>query len=555
MIDAYKRIPLMFQAQVKGRSQIQYLDPAISSDPNKQQDAQIWADQWVEAVEENVPQFSDHVQTKSYQITWRFITNSGQDEGVTRPVIGANGFPYFPGSSMKGAFLRACPQEDRIKYCGGKIGNETHPGILRFHGAYPNNLKWIDNEIVDIVHPQEKWQSQTLETHRKPRGESGFIQMSIYKPTLNFGISANKNLSEDEWQKIWQIWEKALSQGIGTRVSAGYGQVKLNREHRENVLISVSLKGQGLASTLIDKTTSEFRPNGFKAALRSHTMRLLGGVTDQATAETLTKELWGGFAGRNGAIVGQLGIAFETINLKLGNFTYSPGRNPQKMPIYKLEEGILDILAMGNLSEEQSKSLSNFLKRLIKFSLLLGGFGKSWRRVDHRLFMPEYLRNGNKPMIGCHWQVTKEQGKFYIATNELSNITNFLNTIHQKTQDWVVNNGGSLTPNGCNWRESFNQNKVQIWGRIAQNKDDSLAINWFHQNYRQNQTIKRSDLTGKLGKIGRIWHRMYPRWLKDNGKLKSTTEYVELLTIFPDNYPETRDFLNFLNSTEFERLW
>jgi CRISPR-associated protein Cmr6 len=401
MKDAYQRIPLMFRAQVDGRAQIQYLDPEISKDPNQQQDAEIWADEWVDAVEENVPKFSDNVQTKSYQITWRFITNSGQDEGVTRPVIGANGFPYYPGSSMKGAFLRACPREDRIKYCGGNVGNDTHPGILRFHGAYPQDLDWIEDDIVDIVHPQEKWQSQTLETHRKPRGESGFIQMSLYQPTLTFGISANQNLPETEWETIWNIWEKALSQGIGTRVSAGYGQVKLNRENRQNILLSVSLKGQGLASTLIDKTTSEFRPNGFKAALRGHTMRLLGGVTDAQTAERLTKQLWGGFAGRDGAIVGELGIAFDAVDgvdLELDTFTYTPGRNPQQIPIYDLNNGILDILVMGNLAEERKTNLTNFVKKLMQFSLLLGGFGKSWRRVDHRLFFEEYLEDDDKPM-------------------------------------------------------------------------------------------------------------------------------------------------------------
>lgn len=48
------------------------------------------------------------VQTRTYNLTWRFITNSGQDDGVIRPAIGAKGWPYYPGSSMKGIFRRAC---------------------------------------------------------------------------------------------------------------------------------------------------------------------------------------------------------------------------------------------------------------------------------------------------------------------------------------------------------------------------------------------------------------------------------------------------------------
>ena len=51
------------------------------------------------------------------------------------------------------------------------------------------------------------------------------------------------------------------------------------------------------------------------------------------------------------------------------------------------------------------------MKALTCFAMLLGGFGKSWRRADHRLFFPEYYPNffndtgeDRKPLIGCHWQ-------------------------------------------------------------------------------------------------------------------------------------------------------
>jgi CRISPR-associated protein Cmr6 len=74
------------------------------------------------------------------------------------------------------------------------------------------------------------------------------------------------------------------------------------------------------------------------------------------------------------------------------------------MPIYNLEHGILDILAMGKIKDKRKGNLEKFLKKLLQFSLLLGGFGKSWRRIDHRLFFNDYLEDGDKPMIGCHWE-------------------------------------------------------------------------------------------------------------------------------------------------------
>ncbi|NJK53738.1 MAG: hypothetical protein HC936_14785 [Leptolyngbyaceae cyanobacterium SU_3_3] len=100
-------VPLMFQAQVEGRSQIQRLIPSQKAN----QQAYDWAKQWQEACDDQtVPQFGAQVKTRECRFTWRMVTNSGQDAGVIRPVIGDRGWAYFPGSSMKGAFLRACQQ-------------------------------------------------------------------------------------------------------------------------------------------------------------------------------------------------------------------------------------------------------------------------------------------------------------------------------------------------------------------------------------------------------------------------------------------------------------
>ena len=70
-----------------------------------------------------------------------------------------------------------------------------------------------------------------------------------------------------------------------------------------------------------------------------------------------------------------------------------------------------------------------------------------------------------------------------------------------------------------------------------------------------------------MGQIGRLWHRMYPRFRKtqsSEGKAmwKPTEQYAELLTIFPNVTGDTqeqekaRNFLKFLGQeTDFKRLW
>ena len=577
-------VPLMFQAQVKGRSLIHKLEDLRNGNRTQQQ-AYDWAEQWQDSCDtDEVPAFGNHIRkSKEYLFTWRMVTNGGQDEGVIRPVIGERGWAYFPGSSMKGAFLRACqqlcPADEVSRYCGGKgKDGELHPGILRFHGGYPKDDSWLDDSMVDIIHPQENWQLNGTRLSR----ETPKVQISLYQPTFIFGISSTQKLPEAEWELIWKIWDKALERGMGSRVSAGYGQIKA---HGESKLLSVGLSGQGLASQRINRT-AEFRPNAFKAALRGHTRRLFSGITDAATAESITKQLWGGFESRK-AIVGLLGIAFSAPSLAEDFYTYTKDGRSRDMPIYETGDSLLNLLVMREVSEQDRKNLKVWTTQLMKFSMLLSGFGKSWRRVDHRLFshhqfLPRYLtdaqgRNIN-PMIGVHWHYMDRFKSFYVSVEELENITTFLDNFHQRTRELLERRvleflrkaSYPVNPLTDEVRESWYKGNVEVWGRIAKNACDSRAITWFHGPYQGVESIKHSELTGWSSRndrqpktqIGRIWHRMYPRYRKQGEELIETGEYIELLTIFPnrsgneDEVQKTADFLKFLDeSTDFKHLW
>ncbi|NET59591.1 MAG: hypothetical protein F6K47_26615 [Symploca sp. SIO2E6] len=579
-----KRVPLMFQAQIPERGKIQY---AGNVEP-----ASNWIDQWLDgcppapkAADDKIPlwkqkrvgpkvklpEFGAHVQTQAYQIRWRLITNSGQDEDVIRPVIGAKGLPFFPGSSMKGAFNRACRTDaEGLRYCGGEEKTDqgetkTVPGILRFHGGYPIDMaSWAKRDrLVDVVHGQQPYQVMDNRA-----SHTANVQISLYQPRFKFGISSTEQLSQEEWQKIWSIWENAIAFGLGSRVSAGYGYVdKVNPDdsitpiNAERTILSAYLSGQGLTAQLLNKK-GEFRPNMFKAVLRGHTLRLLAGITNQTVAQTLTQTIWGGI--NQEATVGKVGIAFtaDEDELQLGEHTYRPKSRPFSMPTYNLEVGKLELLRVGDISKDQKK----FLGYLLRFSMLLGGFGKSWRRVHHKLFYPNYFQRGDKPMIGCHWEFLPESEKLWVINNasSLSTIALFLQKTQETAIAWLQSEG--YQPNGYvqDWRETWHPQKVQVWGHIAQDKRDSQAVEWFHGNYFAQQSIKNSELTGWAAKrgfdsqVGRIWHRMYPRYVKNkSGKLiRLRDEYIELLTIFPDDSEDTKQFLDFLASkSKFNLLW
>ncbi len=674
-------VPMMFRAPIEGRCQIQrVIDKRQHAD--KRQDAEKWVDEWKEVFPQDslpqeelpnnkfvsnsqqsnnrafarpkqnnqalsrpkpsqkasqnsnfkLPKFGSQVKKWEYTINWRLVSNSGQYEGVILPIIGARGCPYFSGASMKGAFIRACKQlygKEKGKivaenYCGRKLSyGSSEPGILRFHGAYPVDMNWMTKRLVDIVHNQQD--KQVIEDCRTNANS----QISLHQTKLEFGISSTKDLEASEWEKIKNIWERALADGIGSRVSAGYGYFQeVNHLKHSQQLLQIKLKGQGGVSQLISKVKgqkiSEFRPNMFKAALRGHTLRLLGGLTDKDTAKEITEKLWGGFGTNksNGSVVGYLGIDFDYQSSSVISEN-NPGH-------YQLSEGALNIFRMNcQIDNTPREKLIKTAEALVKFSMLFGGFGKSWRRICHKEFYPKYFNEHSNKVIGCHWEFIDES--VYYPVDNLEDIVKYINRTRNLIGSWIpedkrknrdikkqtstskttsknisqkttittvpnttkktstlsqnpglktkpkrpetiqnqpienksnnktsqkINQKSNQNQDIANWREAWYSPKVEIWARFAED-GKSKAVHWFHGEYKGKYTIKNTELTGKMGRTGRIWHRMYPRFItNDKGKVVKGKGHVELLTIFPDNSSQTQRFLNFLtDESEFTRIW
>ncbi len=571
MRNLFDQVPLMFQAQIGGRAQLQRIDPN-----RDEQDSQIWVDQWIDRAYDKIPEFGADVRSRIYEFSWRFVTNSGQDPTIIRPAMGAFGLPFYPGSSMKGVFLRACKKAhpDKIElYCG----SAEQPGILRFHGGYPTN-DW-KKQLLDITHPQQGWQVKEHDTSDKPSGESGFALISLYQPTFQFGISSN-DLDRTDWDEVWEIWEKALASGLGCRTSSGYGEVSFRidnegKEHRipleGEILFRGKLKGQGQTSKLLDGTP-EFRPNIFRAAIRGHALRIFGGITNEAAADKIVNDLFGSTDGKGN--VGKLAMNFQRSSLESGEFGY------YQQPTY-IVKGELIWISTSDLLPEQKKILQRLIDGLSRFAMIFGGFGNSWRRVDHRkFFYDDYDK-----LIGCHWEWTGLRHlERDLNFSNIRYISKFINQVRQLARDWqeVVREELELQANPqdfADWREDWYPDNVQIWGRIADGAEDSEAIKWFHEPYQRAnrqfneamQTIKTTSVTGFVGRnggtqIGKSWHRMYPlvRKVKDEKTGKDTFirngRYLELLTIFPDRSPESRQFIEFLqrnagDESLFQKLW
>ncbi|UXE64352.1 MAG: hypothetical protein KA717_18850 [Woronichinia naegeliana WA131] len=330
------------------------------------------------------------------------------------------------------------------------------------------------------------------------------------------------------------------------------------------------LEGRGIASKLLDNTT-EFRPNLFKASIRGHALRIFGGLTDSKTADKAVEGLLGGIQG-DGGTVGLLSMRFVEKSLAIDTF----GTGKWQVSTYQVK-GTLSWLVTQSLEPKQFKLLQDLIVSLVRFNMVLGGFGRSWRRADHRLFYKEYYHQGSKqkPLIGCHWQWQGDRALAEdVSVRKLEQLGPFINRVREYAQKWLeINNlPVNQTNYAQNWREAWHPDSVQVWGRLTKDGvDDSLAIRWLHQSYRPanpqfgiaDGSIYRTQITGEMGRVGLLWHRMYPvvRLLKNKEDAskkigKTTSEYLEFLTIFPDGSRESSQFLEYLKtSNEFKLLW
>jgi len=500
-LDKARRVPMEYRAQAPGRCQRQYIS---------RPDIQTWIKEWVERVDRRMP-FSTHgLKIIEAPIDWRLISNSGVDEGVIRPVIGAGGWPMIPGSGIKGLFRRACPQESLQRWCGSDCGDKNlRPGILRFHGAWPADAGWTKG-LLDLAHPQQEWQVGI-----GGGGHGAFGVVSLHKPRLMIGLSStDPSISDSEWKEIEATLKTALRQGIGGRTCVGYGS---SGSLSGDVIFECALEGQGPAAKLLDRTP-EFRPTMFRAAIRGMALRLFGGLTDERVAREVVGRLFGSLGPGESQNVGLLATAYTDSNSYLGSY----GRDGMVQPIYGTS-GCLQWRCMRSCRNGEDESLAaELLAALHGITMSLGGFGKSWRRPDHRIFLPDYV----KTPIGCHWQWREpETLPGWIDVQSSADLIQLLQKSRNVAGRWLEATG-QISGGSARWRELIDPGQMSIWIRRAEDRSDAEVIHWFHEPRdgeprRDARDLRKSELAGKVNQVGLIWNRLLP--LREQGGRQTTS--------------------------------
>ncbi len=498
-----KDVPMEYRAQVPGRCQRQYINKPKDAPPGWRSDAQQWVDEWVKRVDSRVPFQGEGLRLIDVQIDWRLISNSGMDEGFIRPVIGAGGWPLVPGSGIKGLFRRACPLERLQRWCGSPCGaGDLKPGLLRFHGAWPVDALWTMG-LLDVAHPQQNWQVGFHQDQRR-NSHSAFALASLRQPRLQIGLSStDPDLQEAEWQEIEDTLRRGLQRGLGGRTCAGYGSS--GRLHGD-LVFECELEGQGPAAKLLDQT-AEFRPTMFRAAIRGMALRLFGGVTDEDKARQAVGRLFGSLSREEGQNVGLLATAYTDVSVELG----SDGRRGWEQPTFTTS-GRLQWRLTRECSHQESKELlQDLLAALHGLTMTLGGFGRGWRRPDHRIFLSSY----DKTPIGCHWEWRNEVTlPGVIRVQSAADLGKLLSHSRKVATRWLVA-AGFPTGSVASWREVLHPDKMLIWARLAKDAEDAEVIRWFHEprdgeQPRDPRDLRKSELAGKVNQVGRVWNRLLP---------------------------------------------
>lgn len=498
-------VPIEFQAQVPGRAQRQFIKKPKDPPPGWKSDVQIWIDQWTGRIDSTDPFSSEGLdRVVEAPIDWRLISNSGTDEGVIRPVIGAGGWPLVPGSGIKGLFRRACPTQRLQRWCGSPCAaGDLSPGLLRFHGAWPSDAGWTQG-LLDVAHPQQNWQVG-FEQNQTRNGHSAFGVVSLLQPRLRIGLSSTEPLEPSEWDEIEATLKRALQRGLGGRTCAGYGS---SGSIEGEVIFQCALEGQGPAAKLLDDTP-EFRPTMFRAAIRGMALRVFGGLTDAATTLQIVGSLFGSLSREEGQNVGLLSTAYTGSQTSLGSF----GGGSWAQPVYATSGQLQWRLARGPRSGEDPERLAELLGQLHGLVMALGGFGRGWRRPDHRIFRAGYT----KTPIGTHWQWVKPEAlPPGVHVQSPQDMEQLLLLARSSASRWLEASGKRLGK-PAPWREVLHPDRVGIWVRKARDSEDGEVIGWFHnapepdqQGNADPRDLKKTEIGGRVNLVGRIWNRMLP---------------------------------------------
>jgi CRISPR-associated protein Cmr6 len=353
---------------------------------------------------------------------------------VLHPVFG---IPYIPASTLKGAARtwakKHSTSAEVYEILGMLEGKNAKAAKVEFLDAFPTKPCLS----IDVATPQWSWKDNIVKYQPVPHAF-----LSLYQPEFLIGLrltaqgKGDKYIDNNIIQTVKKWLENSLSEGIGSRVSSGYG-LTLNRPTNiqssyESTSYEFELWTQGMygsnpPSKGGNKGDVEFRPTAVRGVLRYWFRAVALSLYDIPTCQTLETQLFG-----------ELG--------KQGKISISTKTNPSTSNEAYCYRGKIYLTAI------ETKYLQ-LAKQLLILASHLGGVGRGSRRPLHLL---------DRRMRGCHWEVTNSNLPLAYDKKQWDDLFTTLKTAFQQIQ--ASTNNYTSSPGQPKQRQQDVLDKnAQVW--------------------------------------------------------------------------------------------
>lgn len=317
---------------------------------------------------------------------------------VMHPIFG---IPYIPASTLKGAAKawakRHGASEQVYEILGMLEGKKVKAAKVEFLDAFPT--KPCLN--IDIATPQWTWVGNEVKYQPVPHSF-----LSLHQPEFLIGLRLSAvGKGNPELIPIVKKWlENALAEGIGSRVSSGYGRTLNTFSNFKSIYKSANYEFELWTEGIYgydasSKTNAEFRPTAVRGILRYWFRAVALSLYNAETCQELEKELFGDL-GKQGKI-----------------YIYTKANpSPSQEPLYY--GGKIYLQA----TEDKYLEIA---KKLLLLASCIGGVGRGSRRPLHRLDRINIMR-------GCHWEVTDHNLPLDYDKNQWQEFFNQLNNVFHK---------------------------------------------------------------------------------------------------------------------------
>ncbi|ELS04984.1 uncharacterized protein predicted to be involved in DNA repair (RAMP superfamily) [Xenococcus sp. PCC 7305] len=326
------------------------------------------------------------------------------------------GIPYIPASTLKGAARAWGIKHDdpeKVKELLGVVDTDiskTKAAQVAFLDAYP--IKPCLS--LDVATPQWHWDEREREVKYSPEPH---LFLSLYQPEILIGISASAQVSQDDYNTVRKWLKNALENGIGSRVSSGYGKFIPLTTNQYSLKFDFTLWTKGMYGANPQKQGTEFRSTAVRGVMRYWFRALSMGMYQSDTCKLLEDRIFGTLS-KPGLI---------NIYTKVNSVPKSEA------------QGFNPIEFTGSIIiESQSAKTKKFSGYLLLLASSLGGLGHGSRRPLHVLAANSSNSLREKMIRGCHWEVdSNDLALEYPLVCEAENWQKFFELLKQSLKNLV----------------------------------------------------------------------------------------------------------------------